>query len=1014
MKGKIWKSALAMMMGATLVIPSVDTWKVQAADQTVVINEIESDDPNGGNDWVEIVNTGSESVDLSGWFVTDDKGLERLEGNKTTPLPAGTVLAPGERLVLEENLNFTFGLGKEDTVTLYDGSSAVVASYSYSGHANGTWSRVPDGTGDFVDQEATKGAENKVEVVSEPGQLVINEINSQPDDWIELMNVGEMDLDISGYEIRDNSDDHRWRFAEGTIVKAGEMIVVDQNTSGENYNDTTGAYEPGTFNMGLGGGDSVRLYDPNGELVDSYTWTEHASHNGDFAAASYGRYPDGTGEFVLMHETKGSANNWYAPEVVINEVESNGDDTDWVEIKNVGSTAIDISGWYLLDNDEVGHRQDITPVAQGTVLNPGEYYVFDSSRDFSFGLGETDQASIYNADGALVARHSWTSHANGVYARIPDGTGGFVDYATSSKGGANMESSPVVINEVESNDPNDGPDWVELANPTSEAIDISGLEIRDSEDDHVYVIAQGTTIPANGYLVIDDLGFGLGDQDSVRLYEDGMMIKSFSWQAHAGVTWGLYPDVNGTAYQNTVTATPGAANDFGIPASEAWPGSGEVHAFDTESTFLEDSSGLDFANGKLYAIDNGTGRFWIYDVARDGTLTLESTKRVRLQKDANDPNAEGPDTEGITVDGNGMVYVASERDNSAKGINDDRILMVDPSTEGEDLVALQEWNLTDSLPDVSANMGIEAVEWISAQDVNGKLVDMNTNAPFDFANYPNATSQGIFFVALEDNGHVYAYVLNQDGSSVQIADLDPKIGGAMALDYDTYEDTLWVVADNGYQNIAATITLNGTVNPEVRHILPPAGLDVNANFEGFAIADASYTVNGNRPVYRFQDGVTSGALVIGSMSCDYVRNYTVTSGDGMEITNGGNLTYVIDEKPGELVSVYLDGALLDASLYQYDPATGTFTIDGEHLADLAVGEHQLILEWADGRSTGSFTITQSDGPANDQSGDHSDQKTENTTPQTGDTTSTSGLAGMMMVSLLGICLVAGRLKKRQE
>ena len=70
---------------------------------------------------------------------------------------------------------------------------------------------------------------------------------------------------------------------------------------------------------------------------------------------------------------------------------------------------------------------------------------------------------------------------------------------------------------------------------------------------------------------------------------------------------------------------------------------------------------------------------------------------------------------------------------------------------------------------------------------------MNTNAPFDFANYPNATSQGIFFVALEDNGHVYAYVLNQDGSSVQIADLDPKIGGAMALDYDTYEDTLWVV-----------------------------------------------------------------------------------------------------------------------------------------------------------------------------------------------------------------------------
>ena len=124
--------------------------------------------------------------------------------------------------------------------------------------------------------------------------------------------------------------------------------------------------------------------------------------------------------------------------------------------------------------------------------------------------------------------------------------------------------------------------------------------------------------------------------------------------------------------------------------------------------------------------------------------------------------------------------------------------------------------------------------------------------------YPDATAGGVFLVALEDNGHVYAYVLNEDGSAVQIADLDPGLGGAMALDYDTYENALWVVADNGYGNRAAKITLNGTADPEVVHILPPAGLDASANNEGFAIADASRTVNGQRPVYRFQDGVTSG------------------------------------------------------------------------------------------------------------------------------------------------------------
>ena len=40
---------------------------------------------------------------------------------------------------------------------------------------------------------------------------------------------------------------------------------------------------------------------------------------------------------------------------------------------------------------------------------------------------------------------------------------------------------------------------------------------------------------------------------------------------------------------------------------------------------------------------------------------------------------------------------------------------------------------------------------------------------------------------LEDNGHIYGYILNDDESAVQIADIDAKLGGAMALDYDTYK-----------------------------------------------------------------------------------------------------------------------------------------------------------------------------------------------------------------------------------
>lgn len=40
---------------------------------------------------------------------------------------------------------------------------------------------------------------------------------------------------------------------------------------------------------------------------------------------------------------------------------------------------------------------------------------------------------------------------------------------------------------------------------------------------------------------------------------------------------------------------------------------------------------------------------------------------------------------------------------------------------------------------------------------------------------PDAFAGGVFFAALEDNGHVYAYVLNKDETVVQIADIDGTI-----------------------------------------------------------------------------------------------------------------------------------------------------------------------------------------------------------------------------------------------
>ena len=132
---------------------------------------------------------------------------------------------------------------------------------------------------------------------------IIDEISNDSesaDDWVEFMNVGTDRIDVSGYEIRDNSDDHRWRFQEGSAIESGALYVVDAKKIGFVYDDQSGSYVEGSFEtaIGIGSGDSIRVYDKDGNLLDECSWTEHASVGGDAALASIGRYPDGKGAFM--------------------------------------------------------------------------------------------------------------------------------------------------------------------------------------------------------------------------------------------------------------------------------------------------------------------------------------------------------------------------------------------------------------------------------------------------------------------------------------------------------------------------------------------------------------------------------------------------------------------------------------------------------------------------------------------------------------------------------------------
>ncbi|MES2866248.1 MAG: lamin tail domain-containing protein, partial [Actinomycetota bacterium] len=262
-----------------------------AAPLGVRINEVVS---NGGSpdDWIEFYNESDADVDLSGYIVQDNSEKNPYE------FPAGTIVTPGGYLVLDTlsdtgEGDFDFGLGKGDSVRVFapgdaNGAEPLLQTTWPEGmHAVPSWG-AQDVDGEPVwglTTASTKGAENTFEAIpeepEEPGEpetpvagsVRINEVDSQPADWVEFYNPGDAAFDLSGYEIRDNSDDHRWRFAPGTSLAAGGFLVVEEGTIGIVDGVETAFREP----IGIGSADRIRLFDTSGALVDdTLAWEGHA------------------------------------------------------------------------------------------------------------------------------------------------------------------------------------------------------------------------------------------------------------------------------------------------------------------------------------------------------------------------------------------------------------------------------------------------------------------------------------------------------------------------------------------------------------------------------------------------------------------------------------------------------------------------------------------------------------------------------------------------------------------
>ncbi|MDJ0756228.1 MAG: lamin tail domain-containing protein [Ardenticatenaceae bacterium] len=169
----------------------------------------------------------------------------------------------------------------------------------------------------------------------------------------------------------------------------------------------------------------------------------------------------------------------------------------------------------------------------------------------------TNYAGAVLVEGDIIIRSADGSNytVNGVnYVANPNNGGG----------GGSYSISDILINELYPNANSGEPEWIELYNPTAQAIDISGGFIDDiaGGGGAAKVIPPGTVIPAGGHWTMDTSNFFNNGGDDARLLEsDGVtVVDSYTYGSSTkGSSFYRSPD-GGTWAGSAGAPTKGTTN----------------------------------------------------------------------------------------------------------------------------------------------------------------------------------------------------------------------------------------------------------------------------------------------------------------------------------------------------------------------------------------------------------------------------------------------------------------------
>ncbi|NTU73588.1 lamin tail domain-containing protein [Candidatus Roizmanbacteria bacterium] len=302
-----------------LVIFVVAVSQVKAFEQ-VFINEFQVND---SPQTIEILNTSSNSADISHWHL-DDSG-----GTTYYTFPANSILQPNSCLVIQADINLN--ATSADTIRLFDATAPPTTSsahlidlYAYStgpgkgysyGRASptsGTWTKFTNSFGFFNDTllsclpsptvtpsliDTSTPSVTPTPLLASPTvtppiptNIYLSEVMTYPItadkyEWVELYNNNDQDVALEKWYIDDRGD-------SGSTPKQFSLTIKSKSFA--TYILTTSMFN--------NDGDQVRLLNPNKAVVDGFEYGD--SEQGK----TWGRVSIESDTFCLQDPTPLSAN----------------------------------------------------------------------------------------------------------------------------------------------------------------------------------------------------------------------------------------------------------------------------------------------------------------------------------------------------------------------------------------------------------------------------------------------------------------------------------------------------------------------------------------------------------------------------------------------------------------------------------------------------------------------------------------------------------------------------------